>query len=449
MAADYKVGLSRPAREEVDASIARSALGLERLISAGRILFYGAILVRFASLDAQVSGRLITLLPLVVGILFSAYVLAWVKTPPKGTALWMVSVTLDALAVHTALSENALWPRPGYAGILHMPDSMGILLATVGAGLRLSLPVALVGGLMNLLGVFVLVSIDGAVSGLGVHNQALHLSIYLIFVGASALLAVIFAYGTRHIVARAAAAALRAEHAEHGLGTVLADCHDARSLLTSVRLGAELVGRRTDQPDHPESQRLRLARDCLLEDLRSVEELILGVSSRALSDLSVLSPPAPVPLAASVERVLRPLRLRFDHVVFAVDDVPDELDVLVGGGERALDRVLLNLLTNACEGDGKQGARNVTVQAEACTDPHWIELRVVDDGPGLASPAPETSTKTGGLGVGLRVVRGIIEASGGSVAVQRRDGGGTVLRARLPRASQEPAAVAEPRNTGG
>ncbi len=443
MVAEHVAGLSALAREEVATSVARSALGLERLISAGRILFYGAILVRLASLDVRWSGLLLTPLPLGLGILFSLFVLLRLKTPPRSSALWMLSVTLDALAVHVALSENALWPRPGYEGILHMPDSMGIPLAIVGAGLRLSLPVAILGGLLNLIGVLTLVSIDGAVSGLGPRAQSAHLSIYLIFIGASTLLAVIFAHGTRRIVTRAAAAALRTEQAERGLGTVLADCHDARSLLTAVRLSAELVSKSSNRPTDPEIQRLRLARDCLLQDLHSVEELILGVSERALGDLSVLSPATPVPVAASVRRTLRPLRLRFGQVSFRVDAIPDDLELLVSGGARALDRILINLVANACEGDGKRGANNVTVRAGVCADTHSIELGVIDDGPGLASTTPEASTTAKGLGVGLRVVRGIVEASGGSVSVEKRDGGGTVFRVRLPLASRQRAAVSE------
>jgi signal transduction histidine kinase len=256
--------------------------------------------------------------------------------------------------------------------------------------------------------------------------------IELILVLAAGILASIIAAGTRRIVIRATGAALRAEQAERGLGTVLADCHDARSVLTSARLSAELVGRTATLVTPEHAARLKLASERLLHDLGQVEHLITGVKLRASTDLSAVEPPSAVPVGPVVRRVTRQVQVRFPAVGVRAGTIPEGLRVAVAGGDMALHRILLNLLCNACEGDGTRGASEVSLEVEA--EGGVVELRVMDDGPGIATQTPHGSTKTGGIGVGLRVVKGIVEASGGRTFTQARTTGGTTAVVRLPSA---------------
>jgi signal transduction histidine kinase len=65
----------------------------------------------------------------------------------------------------------------------------------------------------------------------------------------------------------------------------------------------------------------------------------------------------------------------------------------------------------------------VVVEAK-CRDGHDWLIEVRDDGPGfppgynLLDPTPLTSTKSGGSGIGLAVVRSIAEAHGGSLVIR-------------------------------
>lgn len=429
MAGEPATGLSERARSEIDASIADSALRMERWISVGRILFFSVLLLRFAWLELWSLGDLLTEVPLVIGIGFSAYVLSRVKTPPRGPLFWLASVTLDAVAAQTSLSQNVLSPRGGYPGILELPDTAGILIAIVAAGLRLSPGAAVWAGLLNLIGLLVLVQIDRA-AGPRFATSGLHLSVYLIFIGAATLLSATFAAGTRRIVRRAANAGLRAQQAERGLGTLLADCHDARSLLTSAHLQAEAIRRATHDAG---SMRLATASEHLLQDINAVRGLILEINERALADLSSVEPPCPVEVEPQIGSVVRRMRARFPDVKLDIGEIPPNLAVEVTGGEAALQRVLFNIICNACEGDGECLPRTVLVEAEVMEGDGRVELRVIDDGPGWAQPAPGTSTKSEGMGVGLRVVRGIAEASGGRVVVRPRAEGGTIVCIQLSR----------------
>jgi signal transduction histidine kinase len=67
-----------------------------------------------------------------------------------------------------------------------------------------------------------------------------------------------------------------------------------------------------------------------------------------------------------------------------------------------------------------------------------ISVAVRDYGSGISETTRERlfeqffTTKEEGLGMGLAIVRSIIEAHGGSIAAENADGGGARFRFRLP-----------------
>ncbi|GFH36977.1 PAS domain-containing protein [Streptomyces pacificus] len=103
-----------------------------------------------------------------------------------------------------------------------------------------------------------------------------------------------------------------------------------------------------------------------------------------------------------------------------------------------IDQVLGNLLENAV----RHGGGTVTIEvAPACgvNDEKGTAVTVSDEGPGI----PEQSmsrvftrfwrgSKRGGTGLGLYIVKGIVEAHGGTISVGRGPGGGAEFRFTLP-----------------
>jgi signal transduction histidine kinase len=69
----------------------------------------------------------------------------------------------------------------------------------------------------------------------------------------------------------------------------------------------------------------------------------------------------------------------------------------------------------------------------------WIETRIVDNGPGIASTdlphifEPFYTTKTEGTGLGLAISYSIIERSGGTLQVESELGQGAAFTIRLPK----------------
>jgi len=108
-----------------------------------------------------------------------------------------------------------------------------------------------------------------------------------------------------------------------------------------------------------------------------------------------------------------------------------------------LQQVILNLLQNALEAaadDRWPPRRTVNVTCERVD--HQACVRIEDSGPGLPPGREESvfeaffTTKENGMGMGLSIVRSIVEAHGGTVQARNRRGGGAVFEVHLPLAEQ-------------
>jgi len=102
--------------------------------------------------------------------------------------------------------------------------------------------------------------------------------------------------------------------------------------------------------------------------------------------------------------------------------------------EAQLRQALLNLLRNAREAMPSGGAIEVRVAAEGMS----VVVDVDDRGGGISDAIrarvfdPFFSTKGEGTGLGLAITRHIVEAHGGHVTCEAREGGGTRFRIALP-----------------
>jgi PAS domain S-box-containing protein len=138
----------------------------------------------------------------------------------------------------------------------------------------------------------------------------------------------------------------------------------------------------------------------------------------------------------AIHRVLSLLGSEIDDQGVTVDlglasDLPS-----VKADRVLIEQVLLNLLNNACEAiaGNPAGERRVSVVTRAHRDGVMIE--VTDNGPGM--PDPERvfdafySTKPKGLGMGLAIVRSIVEGHAGQVWAESAPGRGTTVYLTLP-----------------
>jgi signal transduction histidine kinase len=110
----------------------------------------------------------------------------------------------------------------------------------------------------------------------------------------------------------------------------------------------------------------------------------------------------------------------------------------------ALRRVFQNLITNAAKHGGQGGWIGITAtKVEAGSTP-MIEIKVADRGPGIPKEelaeifkpffrgSATQAKQVRGSGLGLSLVREIVEAHGGTVSVESQFGHGAVFVVRLP-----------------
>ncbi|MDT0269970.1 ATP-binding protein [Streptomyces sp. DSM 44915] len=119
-------------------------------------------------------------------------------------------------------------------------------------------------------------------------------------------------------------------------------------------------------------------------------------------------------------------------------DIQHELPSLWADPDK-IDQVLVNLLENAV----RHGSGRVTIEVHRApatrTRQEGTAVTVSDEGPGIPEDAMQRvftrfwrGSERGGTGLGLYIVKGIVEAHGGTVTVGRSTGGGARFRFILP-----------------
>ncbi|MDE5465123.1 cell wall metabolism sensor histidine kinase WalK [Bradyrhizobium sp. CSS354] len=196
--------------------------------------------------------------------------------------------------------------------------------------------------------------------------------------------------------------------------------HDLRTYVTRLRLRLELL---------PES----VQRDKAIVDLDDMQSLM--DDALAFVRASFAGPSAETVDLARVARTEYEARKGACEAVTLTCEDPS---LLIRGSAAGMARVIANLVNNAIL---YGGAADISLHAETGV----IDLLVEDRGPGI--PVDERtrvfdpfyrletsrSRESGGAGLGLTIVRQVVESNGGTVAIEDRPGGGTRVRVRLPR----------------
>ncbi len=197
--------------------------------------------------------------------------------------------------------------------------------------------------------------------------------------------------------------------------------HDVRTFATRLRLRMDLI------PDGPD-------RDKAISDISDMITLLddsLLASRAGAGELAEeLIEPADILREDIEDRLARgaPVQLMI---------APEAVGTMTLGDRVALRRVIANLVDNA-----EKYAPHVWVHLTR--EGPWLHLYVDDDGPGIPPGRREEllepfvrlegsrNRDTGGAGLGLAIVRNLVEAQGGTVTIEDAPTSGTRLSVTLP-----------------
>ncbi len=148
------------------------------------------------------------------------------------------------------------------------------------------------------------------------------------------------------------------------------------------------------------------------------------------------------PIIAEAVQIMQPLLFKYDQHLSM--EMPPER-TLVRADKRRIVQVLVNLISNA----NKYGPPGEEISLEVNLSAQYVRLAVKDRGSGIPMehrndlferfvyPHAKNEISQAGAGLGLSVVKAIVEAHGGSVGMDDRPGGGSIFWFTLPVASEE------------
>ena len=207
--------------------------------------------------------------------------------------------------------------------------------------------------------------------------------------------------------------------------------HDIRNALQVVSGSAELLEHRLDGEDHRLLDAIRTAAGEAVEittSAREVTELLMEADSD----------PEPVALTPVLTRQIEAVRSSDRSISVTRVGKSDEAPVLA---DEMLKSVFRNLLRNAVvHNDGDSPSIRVSTDAL----PDRVRVAVADDGPGVPDDLKRTVFDEGtqgidsdGTGLGLYLVRTLVDRYGGAVWVEDSESGGARFVVELPRADAE------------
>ena len=206
--------------------------------------------------------------------------------------------------------------------------------------------------------------------------------------------------------------------------------HDLRTPLAAIKASASTLRQTDIDWSDEERQELLATIEDSTDRLDAVVRNLLDASRLQAGSLVAKSQ------GVALDQVVSAAALDLPGAADSLEiDVPEDLP-LVSADAGLLQRVFVNVLDNAI----RYGGSNEPIEIKARAGADTAKIEIVDHGPGVPEGARkelfEPFRRVGdsgeqGLGLGLSVARGFIEAMGGAMVADSTPGGGMTMRIRL------------------
>ncbi len=234
-----------------------------------------------------------------------------------------------------------------------------------------------------------------------------------------------------------------AEYEENQKKFLLNISHDLRTPLTSIEGYAESICYEvTDDP--------KRAADTILKESRHLEQMVGNLLFMSRMDMSADRLMfETIDLVQEVKETRDRMQVQIADRGCAVDLELPTHPVLIWGDEMHLARAIMNILSNALRYVRERITITLTVQDDQAV------LSVKDDGPGFSEDDLKRlfdrfyKGRGGNFGVGMSIVKMIVEQMNGRVSADNLSEGGAVVTVWLPLLEQKPKETIESQPDGG
>jgi two-component system, NtrC family, nitrogen regulation sensor histidine kinase NtrY len=216
------------------------------------------------------------------------------------------------------------------------------------------------------------------------------------------------------------------EHAWREMAKQVA--HEIKNPLTPMRLSVQSFQRKFDPNDPNIKQKLDDYSKTLLQQIDTMSSVANAFSNFA-------SMPAQQNETLNVVKIVR-LALDIFNESY-ITFYPEEEEIITKMDRTQLIRVITNLVKNAIQAlEGKEIEPMIRVDVKRSNG--FVCIEVTDNGKGILSEhqdkvfEPKFTTKTSGMGLGLGIIKNIVENYSGSITFESTAGAGTTFRVLLP-----------------
>ena len=206
--------------------------------------------------------------------------------------------------------------------------------------------------------------------------------------------------------------------------------HEIKNPLTPMRLSIEHFINTFDANDPDYKQKLKEFGDMMIEQI-----LLLNKIAQTFSDFTKISEMKPQ--KADLVDTLQKAVMLYPGKVF-YDGEPEKLEMIFDKGK--INQVLVNLIRNALQAEAAE--RSIEVHIRLTDEGNQVRLEISDNGTGIPRDIlkhifePRFTTKSSGMGLGLVIVKRIVEGHGGQIFVRTEEGIGTKFIIFLPKKTE-------------
>lgn len=191
--------------------------------------------------------------------------------------------------------------------------------------------------------------------------------------------------------------------------------HEIKNPLTPMRLTTQVMQQRFDKNDPEIEKKFSEYAETLLQQIDTLSSIASAFSTYAKM-------PAQQDETLHVQNIVKLALDIFheDYVRFSSDD--DEIRAKFDRTQ--LIRVVTNLVKNSIQSVEQKQPKNPQVDIDVRKKDGWVRITVTDNGTGVPEEnrdfifEPQFTTKSSGMGLGLGMVKNIVEAYGGTITLK-------------------------------